>query len=161
MVPDAPSGYRQLTGPALAGERDAPPPVTGDHRNTARPLRRCWRRAPRRLLLYQATPSLGTRPTKPFCRGDETVLKQGAEYSLLVRLGRPKCNLSSILFGRSRATDTSPQWASWRACSDRGFSSCSLGDQPRDLCCARAGCLSHWLSPTAQARTLSVAPLGE
>jgi hypothetical protein len=28
--------------------------------------------------------------TKPFCRGDETVLKQESEYPLFIRLGRPK-----------------------------------------------------------------------
>jgi hypothetical protein len=84
--PGAPSGYRQLTGPALAGERGAPQPVIGDHRKTARPLRRCWRRASRRLCSTKRHHHLGTRPAKPFCRGDETVLKQGAEYPLLVRL---------------------------------------------------------------------------
>jgi hypothetical protein len=84
--------------------------------------------------------------TKPFCRGDETVLKRESEYRPLIRLGRPKCNLSSISFGRSRAADTSLQWASRRPSGDRGFSSCSRGDQLRDLRCARAGCLSHWLA---------------
>jgi hypothetical protein len=84
--------------------------------------------------------------TKPFCRGDETVLKQVSEYRLLIRLGRPKCNLSSISFGRSRAADISLQWVGWRASSDRGFCSCSRGDQLGDLRCARAGCLSHWLA---------------
>jgi hypothetical protein len=67
-----------------------------------------------------ASPFLGT---KPFCGGDETVLKQGAEYPLRIRSGRPKCNLSLISFERSRATDTSPQWANGRASKDRGLSS--------------------------------------
>jgi hypothetical protein len=84
--------------------------------------------------------------TKPFCRGDETVLKQESEYPFLIRLGRPKCNLSSISFGRSRAADTLPQWASRRASGDRGFSSSSRGDQLCGFRCARAGCLSHWLA---------------
>jgi hypothetical protein len=67
-----------------------------------------------------ASPFLGT---KPFRGGDETVLKQGAEYPLRIRSGRPKCNLSLISFERSRATDTSPQWANGRASKDRGLSS--------------------------------------
>jgi hypothetical protein len=106
-----------------------------------------WRRVRIRKICETVLPR---RRNRPETRG---------RYPLIVRLGRPKCNLSSILFGRSRATDTSPQWASWRACSDRGFSGCSLGDQPGDICCARAGCLSRRLSP--KARVLSAAPLGE
>src|SRR6476620_5436458 len=73
-----------------------------------------------------ASPFLGM---KPFCRGDETVLKQGAEYPLRIRSGRPKCNLSFISFERSRATDTSPQWANGRASKDRGLSSL-IGRRP-------------------------------